>query len=69
VSTVAVEQTTLEGLELEPTLDELIAGIWPRLCAHSTVECPLCDGEMAPVYAAQALPVGGRCSSCGTTLN
>ena len=69
MSTLTVEQTTLEGLEPERTLDDQIVGVWTRLRSHLSVECPVCHGEMAPEYGAQALPVGGRCRGCGTTLN
>jgi hypothetical protein len=52
----------------EPTLDELIAGVWEGLAAHEGVECPVCGEEMAPQYAQHARPIGGRCESCGSTL-
>ena len=52
----------------EPTLDALVAEVWEGLAAHRSVGCPLCGEEMAPVYAAHARPIGGRCNSCGTTL-
>jgi hypothetical protein len=68
VSTLAVEQTTLEGLGAEPTLDDLIVRVWAGLRSHRIVECPACHGEMAPEYGAQALPIGGRCGDCGATL-
>lgn len=65
---LAVEQTTLEGLQPEPRLDELLVGAWGQLRSHQIVECPVCRGEMKPVYGAQALPVGGRCTNCGAVL-
>jgi hypothetical protein len=56
-----------------PTLDDVVSGAWEELTAHAVVECPLCDGELAPEYPADAprgaRPVGGRCRSCGTTLS
>ena len=51
-----------------PTLDHVLSGAWEELTAHAVVECPLCDGQLEPEYGAHALPVGGRCQSCGTTL-
>jgi hypothetical protein len=69
VSTLAVEQPTLEGLEREPTLDDVVLSVWTTLISHRTAECPVCHGEMAPLYAAHALPVGGRCNECGAVLN
>jgi hypothetical protein len=62
-------QTLFDELGGEPTLDELIAGVWEGLAAQHTVRCPLCEAEMKPVYAAHPLPVGGRCSGCGTVLH
>jgi hypothetical protein len=68
VSTLAVAPTLLDRVGGEPTLDDLIAGVWEGLAAHQVVECPVCRGEMDPEYAAHARPVGGSCSACGTTL-
>jgi DnaJ-class molecular chaperone len=68
VSTLAVEQTTLEGLGPEPTLEDLMLGVWRSLSSHQTVECPVCHGTMEPQYGAHALPVAGRCTDCGTVL-
>ncbi len=53
----------------EPTLDDLISGAWEGLTARSATRCPVCSGVMTPEYGAHALPIGGRCGSCGTTLN
>jgi hypothetical protein len=68
MSTLVVEQTTLEGLGAQPTLDDLVVRAWTGLRSHQNVECPACHGEMAPEYGAQALPIGGRCRDCGATL-
>jgi len=48
---------------------DLLAGVWTELSAHQTAQCPVCEGDMEPEYAAQALPVGGRCRNCGSVLN
>jgi hypothetical protein len=53
----------------EPTLEEMLCGVWEELIAHRVVRCPVCADEMEPVYAAQALPRGGRCRSCGSALS
>ena len=53
----------------EPTLDDLVVGVWEGLTAHASVACPACGGEMRPQYAAQALPIGGRCTRCGSALS
>ncbi len=52
----------------EPTLDQLIVGRWEALAAHRSVACPVCGGSMRPQYGQHALPQGGRCESCGSTL-
>jgi hypothetical protein len=52
----------------EPTLDELVSGVWEGLVAHQRVPCPWCGGEMTPVYSAHARPTAGRCGDCETTL-
>ncbi len=53
----------------EPTLDALVSGVWEGLAAHTAVACPVCEGQMEPVYGAHALPIGGRCQGCGTGLS
>ena len=68
MSTLAMAPTLLDPVGGEPTLDELVSGVWEELAAHRVVECPVCRGEMEPVYGAQALPTGGRCAACGTTV-
>jgi hypothetical protein len=52
-----------------PTLDDVVSGAWEELTAHAVVECPVCEGELAPAYGAHARPIGGRCRRCGTTLS
>jgi hypothetical protein len=51
-----------------PRLDDLVAGLWEGLAAHRAVECPVCASEMYPEYGVHALPIGGRCRACGSTL-
>jgi hypothetical protein len=51
------------------SLEEVLSGVWEGLAAHRTVSCPVCGGEVAPRYgAAGVAPVGGRCTSCRSTL-
>ena len=57
-----------DGLGGEPTLDQLIASVWEGLAAHAAVGCPVCEGEMRSEYGAHALPLGGRCAQCESTL-
>jgi hypothetical protein len=58
----------LDGLGGEPTLDELLVGVWEGLVAQRPVDCPVCGREMMPEYAAHVRPVGGRCGSCQTVV-
>jgi hypothetical protein len=58
----------LDQLDGEPTLDELLTGVWEGLAAHRSVLCPVCSGEMTPQYGASVRPVGGRCQRCHTAL-
>jgi hypothetical protein len=51
----------------EPTLDEVLSGVWEGLAAHRPVACPVCGDEMA--YGAHARPIGGHCTSCQSTLS
>jgi hypothetical protein len=51
-----------------PMLDDLVAGLWEGLAAHRAVQCPVCASEMRPEYGVHALPIGGRCGGCGSTL-
>ena len=68
MSTLAVAPTLLDRIGGEPTLDDVLASVREGLAAHRSVECPVCRGVMDPEYGAHALPVGGRCESCGATL-
>jgi hypothetical protein len=53
----------------EPTLDELLVGVWEGLAAHRIASCPACGADMRPEYGAHALPIAGRCRGCGTTFS
>ena len=53
----------------EPTLDEVLSGVWEGLTAHKAVDCPVCGGEMEPRYSAHALPIGGACRGCDSRLS
>jgi hypothetical protein len=69
MSTLTLAPPRTRGLGGEPTLDEQITGVWEGLAAQRPAPCPLCGGEMVPVYGAHARPVGGRCRDCATTLS
>ena len=68
MTTLTVAPSLFDAVGGEPTLDEMIVGVWEGLTAHRVVECPICQEEMAPEYGAHARPIGGRCSGCGTLL-
>jgi hypothetical protein len=57
-----------DGPDHANTLDHLISSVWDDLTAHRTVTCPVCHGHMPPRYGSGALPVGGRCRRCGSSL-
>ena len=59
----------LDELGGEPTLDELLTGVWEGLAAHRAVACPVCGEVMKPAYGAHAKPIGGRCEGCGAALS
>jgi hypothetical protein len=61
--------TLFDGTGGELTLDDVLAGAWEGLTAHSVVLCPVCGDQMAPDYGAHALPVGGTCRGCGSSLS
>jgi hypothetical protein len=51
------------------SLDAALAGAWQGLAAHRAVDCLVCgESTMMPEYGAHALPVGGRCTRCGSVL-
>ncbi|HWE33805.1 MAG TPA: hypothetical protein VG410_09990 [Solirubrobacteraceae bacterium] len=69
MSTLALTPTLFELMGGEPTLDDVLVGAWEGLAAHRTVDCPVCGGEMAPHYGANARARAGRCGSCGSELS
>lgn len=52
----------------EPTLDEVLSGVWEGLTAHQAVSCPVCGAVMEPQYGADARSLGGSCGACGSRL-
>jgi hypothetical protein len=52
----------------ERTLDEAISALWGELATGATTDCPICGSAMEPRHSAGAGVVGGRCSTCATTL-
>jgi hypothetical protein len=69
VTTLTAAPSLFDAVGGEPTLDEVIVGVWEGLTAHCVVECPVCRDEMAPEYGAHARPIGGRCAGCGSVLS
>jgi hypothetical protein len=52
-----------------PTLDDLVVGVWEGLTAKRAVACPMCGAAMRPRFGAGAVPVGGWCDGCRTTIS
>jgi hypothetical protein len=69
VTALAVAPTLFDHLGGEPTLDDVLVDVWEGLTAHRVVSCPVCGEDMKPQYGAHALPVGGGCTSCGSTVS
>jgi hypothetical protein len=70
MSTLALAPTLFETAGGEPTLDDLLVGAWEGLTAQRALDCPICEGEMVPLYNdAHARPTLGRCRSCGSELS
>jgi hypothetical protein len=62
-------RVALPGFEPEgQTLEQVIAAAWADLTRHQAVDCPVCGAQMDPDYGAHALPIGGRCTGCGSAL-
>jgi hypothetical protein len=68
----------------EPTLDDLVAGVWEELAVRGLARCPICGGEMhagiTPVELVDAAGLAetgeqphailrGACRDCGTELD
>lgn len=66
--TLPAAPSLFESVDEGGTLDELIVSVWQGLSAHATVECPACREEMAPEYGVHARAIGGRCSTCGSSV-
>jgi hypothetical protein len=67
VSTLTLAPLTRDPMHGEPTLDDLIVGVWEGLSARRAVRCPVCAGEMEPVALSGELR--GRCKECEATLS
>jgi hypothetical protein len=68
MTALATAPTLFDDAGGEPTLDDLLIDVWEGLALHKSVECLVCGESMTPEYGAHALPIGGRCQGCGTTL-
>jgi hypothetical protein len=68
VSALTLAPSLFDQLGGEPTLEDVLVGAWEGLAAQRSVQCPVCQGEMTPDWAAGAGLVGGRCRDCGSTL-
>jgi hypothetical protein len=68
VSTLTLTPTVLDGIGGEPTLDDVLVGVWEGLAADRAVECPVCAGGMEPDHGAHASSLRGCCTACSATL-
>ncbi len=65
----AAEPSPALTLVPAPTLDEAIAGAWSAL-TDGFATCPVCHEEtMTARWTAGHGLAGGRCASCGSTLD
>ena len=55
--------------EAGPTLDDLVSRTWEVLRADVSTACLVCGGELEPRHSSGAGVVGGRCRSCGTSID
>lgn len=51
------------------TLEDVIAATWQEIRLGVGTTCPICHGELKPVWSAGPRPVGGRCQDCGARLS
>jgi hypothetical protein len=67
---LALAPTLFGAVGGEPTLDELIAGVWEGLAVHRVVACPVCGGEMEPEAGGDGRSATrGCCHDCGSILS
>ena len=60
-----LEEPVVKG----PTLEDVVLAGWRRITSGEAAPCPVCHGEMRPVWSAGARPVGARCQDCGSRLS
>jgi hypothetical protein len=60
------DATTYADAEL--SLEDAITALWDDLTAGEVSDCPVCGEAMEPRHSAGAGVVGGRCTSCATTI-
>jgi hypothetical protein len=69
-----------DGAGGEPTLDDVLAGVWEGLAARATTACPICGGPMEATYGGPGderpragdragAPAGAHCTSCGSSFS
>ncbi len=70
-----------DGAGGEPTLDDVLAGVWEGLAARATAPCPICGERMEAVFDEDgqrehtpegdraSAPAGARCTSCGSSVS
>jgi hypothetical protein len=62
-----------DGAGSEPTLDDVLAGVWEGLAARAAATCPICGERMEAVTGSdrerQPAPEAARCTGCGSALS
>jgi len=58
----------LDGRGEQPSLEDLVCGLWQEVLTEGHADCPLCGGEMVGRVSAHARATEGRCRDCGTTI-
>ncbi len=51
------------------TLDDLLVALWEGITSDRTMTCPVCDGELEPMYGVHARAIGGKCAACGSRFS
>jgi hypothetical protein len=73
MGTLTLQPSLLRDWTVDPgarhTLEDLIVARWGRISSGAVTTCPVCHGEMQPVWAAGSRPVAARCQDCGASLS
>jgi hypothetical protein len=51
------------------TLEDVIVAGWEQITAGAAASCPVCHGELHPVWPGGSRPLTGCCQDCGSRLS